>query len=262
MAPKCSFRKCGDDPTVGKHRLFHFPHERTRCIHWIANAQRPEFLHLPPESLRNRSICAIHFEEKYFMNSFKVRLTHNAVPTLYQGKDVSVSQEVLQEYLKPKDREILNSKIEIKIEANDPNLSLMNVDGGTFRICELPPPPVEADVVLDIPLVLPPKRRAPPQKRKIKKARQERPEFSNPPQDPLHDPLEIVQDDNNLTFTVTEDGDLSLCPTSNSSYTSLTHNNIKLEPKLDEEGAITYSICVDEDPQSYHNKGMLFMLIF
>lgn len=54
-------------------------------MRWIQQANRLEFMNLPDDQLRNKVICGLHFEDKYFTNDQKKRLVHDAIPTLDAG---------------------------------------------------------------------------------------------------------------------------------------------------------------------------------
>lgn len=89
----------------GDLHFFHYPvKHRERCNQWIKNAKRPEFFDLPDDQLRNKVICDLHFEPRYFTNELRKRLVHNAVPTVNVGCEEEVLHENNLEY---KDVQIL-----------------------------------------------------------------------------------------------------------------------------------------------------------
>lgn len=74
---KCSVKDC---TSVGK-RMFAFPSYRRdpcRFMQWVKACGRQELIQLPPQKLLKRTICSIHFEEKYML---RVQLSRAAVPT-------------------------------------------------------------------------------------------------------------------------------------------------------------------------------------
>lgn len=81
---RCTFGECKNSTTnmPGMH-FFHFPYkDPERCKKWASYSGRIDFLRLPHSQLRNKTICGIHFAEKFFMNFLKESLTRNAIPTL------------------------------------------------------------------------------------------------------------------------------------------------------------------------------------
>lgn len=69
--------KCPDLP------FFTFPKNPVSAKKWIANIGDPELLKRPPSALKNNVVCALHFEEKCFVNKKKRSLVRNAVPTIF-----------------------------------------------------------------------------------------------------------------------------------------------------------------------------------
>lgn len=81
---RCVFRNCQSSTfvTPGLH-YFHFPiRDPQRCEMWITNSRKNSLRAISKEKLRNKVICSLHFEERYFTNEKHDRLVHNAVPTL------------------------------------------------------------------------------------------------------------------------------------------------------------------------------------
>nr|XP_023023768.1 uncharacterized protein LOC111511926 [Leptinotarsa decemlineata]XP_023023769.1 uncharacterized protein LOC111511926 [Leptinotarsa decemlineata] len=81
---RCSYRNCQNTTkTTDNIHFFHYPvKHKERCKIWIENAQKPQFCDLEEDQLRNKVICEIHFEDKWFPNSQKKRLLQSAIPTL------------------------------------------------------------------------------------------------------------------------------------------------------------------------------------
>ncbi|XP_049776309.1 uncharacterized protein LOC126165823 isoform X1 [Schistocerca cancellata] len=69
--------KCPDLP------FFTFPKNPISAKKWITNIGDPELLKRPPSALKNNVVCALHFEEKCFVNKKKRSLVRNAVPTIF-----------------------------------------------------------------------------------------------------------------------------------------------------------------------------------
>lgn len=97
---RCAYRGCESSTglTPGLH-YFHFPiRDPARCEKWIQNARKPSLRTLEKDKLRNKVICNLHFEEKFFTNSNGDRLVHNAIPTLgfedYDGEEYPNNQEI------------------------------------------------------------------------------------------------------------------------------------------------------------------------
>lgn len=83
---RCTFRDCKNSTSnmPGMH-FFHFPFkDAERCKKWALYSRQTNFLCLPHSQLRNKTICGIHFADKYFMNYLKESLTRNAIPTLLE----------------------------------------------------------------------------------------------------------------------------------------------------------------------------------
>lgn len=91
---RCSYKNCQNTTkTTENVHFFHYPVKHTeRCKLWIEKANKPQFLDLEEDQLRNKVICEYHFEDKWFPNSQKKRLLLGAVPTL----DVGCEKEQLQ----------------------------------------------------------------------------------------------------------------------------------------------------------------------
>lgn len=97
---RCSYRNCKSATKIsGELHFFHYPvKHRERCNQWIKNARRPEFFSLPDDQLRNKVVCDLHFERKYFTNVLRKRLVHNAVPTINTGCDEEILNENSTEF--------------------------------------------------------------------------------------------------------------------------------------------------------------------
>lgn len=93
---RCVYRNCQSSTnTVHGLHYFHFPiRDQKRCDEWIKNSRKQSFYSMPREKLRNKVICSLHFEDKYFTNEKHDRLIHNAVPTL--GCEDAPDEEVLE----------------------------------------------------------------------------------------------------------------------------------------------------------------------
>ncbi|XP_050314596.1 uncharacterized protein LOC126749032 [Anthonomus grandis grandis] len=81
---RCSYKSCLNTTKLADNiHFFHFPvNNRERCITWIENSGKPNFYDLEEDQLRNKVICEVHFEEKYFTNNQRRRLALSAIPTL------------------------------------------------------------------------------------------------------------------------------------------------------------------------------------
>lgn len=81
---RCTYKNCQNTTkTTDNVHFFHYPIKyKERCAVWIKNAEKPEFLMLEEDQLRNKVICEVHFEDKWFPNSQKKRLLQGAIPTL------------------------------------------------------------------------------------------------------------------------------------------------------------------------------------
>lgn len=103
---RCSYRNCKSATKLnGDLHFFHYPvKHRDRCNQWIKKARRPEFFNLPDDQLRNKVICDLHFEPKYFTNILRKRLVHNAIPTMNAGCEEEVLNDNSTEF---KDVQIL-----------------------------------------------------------------------------------------------------------------------------------------------------------
>ncbi|XP_056646447.1 uncharacterized protein LOC130451452 [Diorhabda sublineata] len=84
---RCSYKNCQNTTkTTENVHFFHYPVKHIeRCKLWIEKANKPHFLDLEEDQLRNKVICEYHFEDKWFPNSQKKRLLLGAVPTLDVG---------------------------------------------------------------------------------------------------------------------------------------------------------------------------------
>lgn len=69
--------------------LFRFPIEEQRSRAWLSNCGNADLFTLSENQLRNKTICALHFNEKDFINSCKNRLVYNAIPLHYEVKTIS-----------------------------------------------------------------------------------------------------------------------------------------------------------------------------
>ncbi|XP_076262439.1 uncharacterized protein LOC143197696 [Rhynchophorus ferrugineus] len=91
---RCSYKNCTNTTkTTENLHFFHYPVKyRERCIQWIENACKPSFYELEEDQLRNKIVCELHFETKWFLNSQRKRLLPGAVPTIdVEDKDSGVS---------------------------------------------------------------------------------------------------------------------------------------------------------------------------
>lgn len=83
---RCTYKNCDRATNNTKDTDFHFFHfpiwDKERVALWIENACRPEFKELPPEKLRNKVVCQLHFTPKCFTNEYQNRLIRSAVPSL------------------------------------------------------------------------------------------------------------------------------------------------------------------------------------
>lgn len=79
---KMSHKKCYVKGCTSKdQRMFSFPSvekDHKRFGQWVTACGRQDLLHLSPQKLKNKTICATHFEKKYFLY---MRLATSAVPT-------------------------------------------------------------------------------------------------------------------------------------------------------------------------------------
>ena len=102
---RCSYRTCKSATKIsGELHFFHYPvKHKERCQQWINNARKPEFLNLPDDQLRNKVVCNLHFEARYFTNIQRKRLVHDAVPTL----NVGCEDESMNESMEYKDINVL-----------------------------------------------------------------------------------------------------------------------------------------------------------
>ncbi|CAH1153364.1 unnamed protein product [Phaedon cochleariae] len=84
---KCTYKNCENTTkTTENVHFFHYPvKNKERCKAWIVNASKPQFCDLEEEQLRNKVICELHFENKWFPNSQKKRLLQGAIPTVDAG---------------------------------------------------------------------------------------------------------------------------------------------------------------------------------
>ena len=74
---RCCVRGCPSKDI----RMFTFPSSETnnkRMLQWVEACGRPDLWLLPFEKLKFRSVCCLHFEQKYFLNK---KLSTSAVPT-------------------------------------------------------------------------------------------------------------------------------------------------------------------------------------
>ncbi|XP_060537194.1 uncharacterized protein LOC132708696 [Cylas formicarius] len=81
---RCSYKNCKNTTkTTDNMHFFHYPvKQKERCIKWIENACKPKFFELEEEQLRNKVVCEVHFENKWFPNLQRKRLIQGAIPTL------------------------------------------------------------------------------------------------------------------------------------------------------------------------------------
>ncbi|XP_018566529.1 uncharacterized protein LOC108907362 [Anoplophora glabripennis] len=81
---RCSYKNCTNTTkTTENVHFFHYPvKHKERCKVWIENANKPQFCDLEEDQLRNKVICEVHFEDKWFPNCQKKRLLQGAIPTL------------------------------------------------------------------------------------------------------------------------------------------------------------------------------------
>lgn len=81
---RCSYKNCTNTTkSTDNLHFFHYPvKHRERCVLWIEHACKPSFYDLEEEQLRNKVVCEMHFESKWFQNSQKKRLIQGAIPTL------------------------------------------------------------------------------------------------------------------------------------------------------------------------------------
>ncbi|CAG9855232.1 unnamed protein product [Phyllotreta striolata] len=81
---RCSYKNCPNTTTTTENiHFFHYPvKHKERCRIWIENANKLHFCDIEEEQLRNKSICEVHFEDKWFLNSQRKRLLQGAIPTL------------------------------------------------------------------------------------------------------------------------------------------------------------------------------------
>lgn len=80
---RCSYKNCTNTTKSADINFFQYPvKHRSRCVNWIENSEKPAFYDLEEDQLRNKVICEMHFEDKWFLNSQRKRLLHGAIPTL------------------------------------------------------------------------------------------------------------------------------------------------------------------------------------
>lgn len=93
---RCTFRNCPNNTKNSPSlHFFRFPiKDGERCKKWALYANRVEFLKIPISQLRNKSVCGIHFADKFFMNYKKESLIRFAVPTLNRLADGNGMYEV------------------------------------------------------------------------------------------------------------------------------------------------------------------------
>ncbi|XP_064463485.1 uncharacterized protein LOC135374461 [Ornithodoros turicata] len=77
----CSASWCRNSSKKTDISFFRFPVD-DRASAWITYSERPEYVGLPPHQLRNRRLCAQHFEVKQFTNRQRTRLRQSACPTV------------------------------------------------------------------------------------------------------------------------------------------------------------------------------------
>lgn len=95
---RCSYKNCTNTTkTTENVHFFHYPvKHKERCKVWIENANKPQFCDLEEDQLRNKVICEVHFEDKWFPNSQKKRLLQGAIPTLDGDCKVEPHSEPLE----------------------------------------------------------------------------------------------------------------------------------------------------------------------
>lgn len=116
---RCSYKNCKNSTkSVENIHFFHYPvKQKERCKKWIENANKPQFCDLEEDQLRNKVICEMHFEDKYFPNPLKKRLLQTAIPTLDAGA-TDDDEQIIQQQKSIKDAHIVQS----------------NTDGSVFTI--------------------------------------------------------------------------------------------------------------------------------
>lgn len=93
---RCTYKNCQNTTkTTENIHFFHYPvKHKERCKIWIENAEKPHFCDLEEEQLRNKVICEMHFEDRYFPNEQKKRLLQAAIPTLDGGCENSKKSDL------------------------------------------------------------------------------------------------------------------------------------------------------------------------
>lgn len=80
---RCSYKTCMNTTKSDTLRFFHYPVKyRERCTIWIEKTEKPSYYDLEEEQLRNKVVCEVHFEDKWFHTNQRRRLVQGAIPTL------------------------------------------------------------------------------------------------------------------------------------------------------------------------------------
>lgn len=122
---RCVYRNCQSSTnlTPGLH-YFHFPiRDPERCDQWIKNARKQSLRVMPREKLRNKVICSLHFEDRYFTNEKHDRLIHNAIPTLG-------CEDAQEEELSPDSAIVPKDELIMLIPTNNDNTKFILPDEG------------------------------------------------------------------------------------------------------------------------------------
>ncbi|XP_064483484.1 uncharacterized protein LOC135396448 [Ornithodoros turicata] len=77
----CRAKGCKNSNNNSSLSFFGFPRDN-RTAAWIAYADRQEYADLPPEQLKHRKLCAVHFAANAFANKQRTSLKRTAVPTV------------------------------------------------------------------------------------------------------------------------------------------------------------------------------------
>lgn len=135
---KCSFRNCTNATKLGKEcHFFHFPVKQwDRCAEWIKQSQKPHFLDLHVDQLKNKVICEEHFADNMFINAEKKRLLKYAVPRGDPDDDI-VSKADVKVVPKDADGTIFTLDEEFLNNSNS-YIPTYNIDNGTLVLKQEP----------------------------------------------------------------------------------------------------------------------------
>ncbi|XP_057322169.1 uncharacterized protein LOC130670966 isoform X2 [Microplitis mediator] len=98
----CCVKSCGHNKNKYSCRYHRFPSDPKTCTAWVQVVGEEDFLYLNNEILHQKKyVCSCHFVDENYSSSLKMHLKSAAVPSIFNEKTVSISDESMKTFLSP-----------------------------------------------------------------------------------------------------------------------------------------------------------------